>query len=131
MKAEQAYARFEAQGGGFVATWNWAAFLFGPLWYLVKGIWIKGLAICLISLFSHGLAIPFLWIYCGLFGNWDHYVWRRLGSQLWRRGQLATVVGAATGRTRRCPFCAELIQEEARVCRYCGRDVPGAGAGPP
>jgi len=28
-----------------------------------------------------------------------------------------------TGR-RQCPFCAELIKAEAKVCRYCGRDIP-------
>ena len=27
-------------------------------------------------------------------------------------------------KSRNCPFCAELIKNEAKVCRYCGRDVP-------
>jgi hypothetical protein len=126
MKPEAAYPRFDANHGGFVPTWNWAAFLFGGFWYLVKGLWVKGLAILVISLFSHGVAIPLLWVYAGVFGNWDRYLLERSGSQLWNRGQLQTVIGAATGRTRRCPFCAEFIQEAATVCRYCGRDVPSS-----
>ena len=25
---------------------------------------------------------------------------------------------------RKCPFCAEMIKAEARVCRFCNRDLP-------
>jgi hypothetical protein len=66
-----------------------------------------------------------------MFGNWDHYLLRQRGTQLWAAGALASVPGVATGRTKRCPHCAEFIQPAARVCRYCGRDVPAEGSAPP
>ncbi len=33
---------------------------------------------------------------------------------------------AEAGPTRVCPFCAETIKAAARVCRFCGRDLPEA-----
>jgi hypothetical protein len=38
-------------------------------------------------------------------------------------GAVAQISDNAQGRTRECPFCAEMIKPQAKVCRHCGKDV--------
>jgi len=28
----------------------------------------------------------------------------------------------ASGEMRKCPYCAELVKKEAKVCKHCGRE---------
>jgi len=38
-------------------------------------------------------------------------------------GAVAQISDNAQGRTRECPFCAEMIKPRAKVCRHCGNEV--------
>lgn len=38
-------------------------------------------------------------------------------------GAVVQISDSAQGRTRECPFCAEMIKPQAKVCRHCGKDV--------
>ena len=41
-----------------------------------------------------------------------------------RNEQVIEKEALASGGMKKCPFCAELIRAEARVCRYCQREWP-------
>jgi hypothetical protein len=87
--AEPAFEVFSRHGGAFVPTWNWRAFVFGPLWYFRRGLYAKGavllgLSICpfftLVTTLLLGVVVL---VYCGAVGNWDDYLWRVKGTQWW------------------------------------------------
>ena len=84
-KYERKFAEFEAGQGAFKPSWNWWAFMFVWMWYLSKGMWAKGLAILFLMALTFWLVLPLiiLWIYCGVFGNWDLYLKEVKGKQLW------------------------------------------------
>jgi len=80
---QKVFAQFDQGGGRFQAKWNWAAFFFGPIWYLVKGIWIKALLMLLIIFVLAGVPAPFFWLYAGIAGNWDYYLLKVRERQFW------------------------------------------------
>jgi hypothetical protein len=86
---EPSFALFARRGGGFVPTWNWRAFVFGPLWYLRRGLYGKGLVLLGLSVcpfFTLSLTILLgvaVLVYCGVAGNWDDYLLKVKGTQWW------------------------------------------------
>ena len=87
--AEPVFEVFARHGGAFAPTWNWRAFVFGPLWYFRRGLYAKGLVLAVLSVFPFftltvtvllGLAVL---VYCGVVGNWDDYLWKVKGTQWW------------------------------------------------
>jgi len=86
---ERRMAVFAAGGGRFVPTWNWRAFIFGPLWYLKHGLWGKGLVLLALTLIPIGTLATTLTmslaalVYCGVAADWDEYLWRTRKTQWW------------------------------------------------
>ena len=80
----RAFAKFDANGGSFSANWNWGAMLFSGLWYFYRGMWAKGAIVFLLAILTGGIAVPFIWIYSGLAGDYDYYLLQQRGTQLWR-----------------------------------------------
>lgn len=57
----------------YKGKWNWAAFLFGPLWALTKGVWLAPIISIVASLFTGGIAAVVYWFIYGARGNYMYY----------------------------------------------------------
>ena len=52
-------------------SWNWAALVLGPVWYLAQGLWVHGAILLGLAFVSGGLLIPLVWVYAGLKADED------------------------------------------------------------
>lgn len=72
------FLQFDRNNGKFKFTWNWAAFFLGPLWYMAKGMWARGIGLLLIIIvslfFIMGMPLLVTAPYCGVAGNYDYYL---------------------------------------------------------
>ncbi len=90
---EETFRKFDAADGRWIFTWNWAAFWFGLFWYLYRGLWLKAIiyfvALLILSGITAGLVTLFCWVGFGALANYDLYLLRRKGTQLWNGGGVA------------------------------------------
>lgn len=49
-----------------------------------------------------------------------------LQAQHFVQASAAAGVAPSEGESRTCPFCAEVIKAQARICRFCQRELPAA-----
>lgn len=52
-------------------SWNWAALILGPIWYVVHGLWVHAIVLASLTFLSGGLLAPLVWLYAGLKGSED------------------------------------------------------------
>jgi len=78
---EREFSEFEKSG--YKHTWSWVAFFWGIFWYFYKGLWAKALIMAAVCLLSFGMFALYVWIYCGVAGKYDLYLWQIKGKQLW------------------------------------------------
>lgn len=50
---------------------NWWGLVFGPFWYLAKGLWVHASILLTIVFLSGGILMPFVWLYAGLKADED------------------------------------------------------------
>ena len=78
---QNVFRKFDQTPTQMQTHWNWPAFFFGFIWYLLKGMPAKALLYILVM--ATGVGWLFLIIYSGLYGAWDYYLKESQGKQLW------------------------------------------------
>ena len=81
---QTAFSEFEKNPqSGLQVKWNWAAFFFSSIWYLVRGMPLKGVIFIILNLISGFTLGFFIAVYAGLYGTYDFYLLKAKGKQLW------------------------------------------------
>jgi len=67
------FRMIESSGERYQGKWNWAAFFFGAIWALTKGLWVPALICFVGSIFTGGIAGVIYWFIFGARGNYMYY----------------------------------------------------------
>ena len=66
------FQRIQSSGETYKGKWNWAAFFFGALWALTKGLWLPAVIAFGGSILTYGV-VGFA--YCFVFGARGNYMY--------------------------------------------------------
>jgi hypothetical protein len=69
----QEFSMIENSGERYQGKWNWAAFLFGGIWALTKGLWVPALIAFIGAIFTGGIVGVIYWFIFGARGNYMYY----------------------------------------------------------
>jgi hypothetical protein len=78
---QEEFRRIQESGETYKGRWNWAAFLFGALWALVKGAWLSAIICIVVSMITFGFGGFVFWFIYGARGNYIYYCARVKGRQ--------------------------------------------------
>ena len=67
---------------GYKGKWNWAAFFFGPIWALTKGLWLAPAIAVLGGLVTYSIVTIAYWVVFAARGNYMYYMAHVQGRQL-------------------------------------------------
>ena len=70
---EREFSMIESSGEKYQGSWNWAAFLFGGIWALTKGLWVPALIAFVGAMFTGGVIGVIYWFIFGARGNYMYY----------------------------------------------------------
>jgi ribosomal protein L40E len=70
---QQEFKKIKASSEAYKGKWNWAAFLFGGIWALTKGLWLPTLICFIGAIFTGGIVGVAYWFVFGARGNYMYY----------------------------------------------------------
>ena len=67
------FQKIEGTNESYKGKWNWAAFFFGAIWALTKGLWLPALICFIGSLLTGGILGIIYWFIFGARGNYMYF----------------------------------------------------------